>query len=72
MFLYNKRNQKGGIQMIKFNGINLLTVKDVSGLIKVTDRTILQYLRDGKIKGQKIGNTWYVTEQNLERYLKGE
>lgn len=58
--------------MKNFNGIYLLEVKDLSDKLMLSEKTIVNYLKCGRIKGQKIGQSWYVTEQNLERFIKGE
>lgn len=52
--------------------IKLYDLKEVSEILNVTERTVLTYLYDGKLKGQKIKRKWRVSEQNLKNFLNGE
>lgn len=50
----------------------LYSVKDLTKMLPITPLTIREYFRKGKIKGNKVGRNWYVTEENLESFLEGE
>lgn len=52
---------------LKFYGI-----RDIAQGLKVTERTVYNYVRDGKLKAVKIGGKWQVAEDNLRKFLKGE
>jgi len=52
--------------------LTLYTLKDLSGLLKVTERTLLTYIKDGKLKGQKIGGKWLISETNLQKFMNGD
>ncbi len=54
----------GGIIMLEYN--KLYTVEDVANRTGLTDRTIRNYLRDGKLKGKKIGGQWRFTVDDIE------
>jgi len=41
-------------------------------MLPITPFTIREYFRKGKIKGNKIGKNWFVTEENLESFIEGE
>jgi len=57
---------------IRYSGIKLLDVKDIKKILPITELTIREYLRKGKIPGgQKIGKNWYVSQDNLKAYLSG-
>ena len=57
---------------IQYKGIKLLDVKDIKKILPITELTIREYLRKGKIPGgQKIGKNWYVSQDNLKAYLSG-
>jgi excisionase family DNA binding protein len=58
--------------MKSFNGVNMYTVRDLSEKFGVSQNTIVKYLREGRIRGQKIGQSWYITEENLGKFLRGE
>ena len=45
------------------------TLEEISYLIKITRRTLYDYVKTGKLKAVKIGRTWRVTEKQLEEFL---
>ena len=52
--------------------IAVYTLSEIENIIGVTHRTLLNYVKDGKLKAAKIGGKWRVTEENLNRFLNGE
>lgn len=52
--------------------IKLYSLKDLVELLKVTERTLHNYIKSGKLKGQKIGGRWQISEANLQKFLNGE
>jgi excisionase family DNA binding protein len=52
--------------------INLYSLKDLAAQLKVTERTLHNYIKSGKLKGQKIGGKWQISETNLHKFLNGE
>ena len=49
--------------------ITLYNIEEAAQLLKVTPRTILQYIYDNKIPAQKIGRRWQIKEEDLKAYL---
>jgi len=47
----------------------IYTLEEISDLIKITRRTLYDYVKTGKLKAVKIGRTWRVTEKQLEEFL---
>lgn len=47
------------------------TLKELETILSVTNRTLQQYIKDGKIKAVKIGGKWRVTPENLEKFING-
>jgi excisionase family DNA binding protein len=45
----------------------LYTVEDIAKMTSLTSRTIRNYLKDGSLKGQKIGGQWRFTMENIKR-----
>jgi len=56
----------------ELEGIKLYSLKDLSSELKVSIITLRKYVRNGKLKAQKIGRKLYVSEKNLRAYLHGE
>jgi excisionase family DNA binding protein len=52
--------------------INLYSILELSKLLKVTDVTLRKYIKNGKLKAQKIGGAYYITEDNLKLFLNGK
>ena len=52
--------------------IKLYSLKDLAKLLNVTERTLHNYIKSGKMKGQKIGGKWQISETNLQRFLNGD
>jgi excisionase family DNA binding protein len=45
----------------------LYTVEDIAKMTSLTSRTIRNYLKDGSLKGQKIGGQWRFTMDNIKQ-----
>ena len=47
----------------------ILSIKEVAETAKLTEQHVRQLLREGKIKGTKVGKEWRVSKEALNRYL---
>ena len=47
----------------------ILSIKEVAETAKLTKQHVRQLLREGKIKGTKVGKEWRVSKEDLNRYL---
>ena len=47
----------------------LYSVQELVPVLGKSDQTIIIYLKQGKLKGKKIGNQWRVTEEALREFL---
>ncbi|NMA52849.1 MAG: helix-turn-helix domain-containing protein [Peptococcaceae bacterium] len=45
------------------------TPEEAAKKLKIARRTIYHWLRQGKIKGTKLGNMWRISETELNRIL---
>ena len=45
-------------------------LKDLSKKLKISVRTLRQYIKSGKLKAKKIGKAYYVTAPNLMAFLE--
>lgn len=48
-----------------------LTPKDIGQMLKVSDQLIQKLLREGEMKGLKVGRYWRVSPQWLNEFLEG-
>lgn len=51
--------------------IKLYNLQELEGLLEVTSRTLLTYIKQGKLKAVKIGGKWKVSESNLQDFVNG-
>src|SRR5690606_35291515 len=47
----------------------LLTPAQVADRLQLTEQTVYDWLRSGKIEGVKLGRLWRITEEHLEDFL---
>jgi len=52
--------------------IKIYTLKEVEEILKVTQRTLYNYIKTGKLKAVKTGKSWRVTHESLQRFLEIE
>ncbi|MFI5181564.1 MAG: helix-turn-helix domain-containing protein [Thermoanaerobaculia bacterium] len=45
------------------------TPEELVDILKVTKRTVYQFLRDGRLRGVKIGDTWRVSQEEVHRFM---
>lgn len=50
--------------------MNVYTMVEVAGILKVTRRTIYNYIKAGQLKAVKIGREWRVTQKALDSFLE--
>jgi excisionase family DNA binding protein len=48
------------------------TPEEIAANLKVSRKTIYNWIREGRLKAVKIGHFWRVSESELNRLLKGE
>lgn len=51
--------------------IELLKVEDLAKALHCNMETIRRYIRQGKLKAQKIGRRYYVSRDNLKTFTNG-
>ena len=57
---------------IKLGRKKYFLINDLVEILPINALTIREYLREGKIKGQKLGKLWTVEKADLERFLEGD
>ncbi len=58
--------------MKQIGDIKLYSVKDLHNALGVNARTIRDWFNKGRLKGRKIGNEWFITEENLKKFLNAD
>ena len=56
----------------KLDKLTLYTLTELESVLGVTHRTLQSYIKDGRLKGVKIGGKWKVSEENLKKFINGE
>ena len=56
----------------KIASLTLYSVDDLHELLGISKMTLRAYLREGKLKGRKMGVQWFVTEEAIRDYFNQE
>ena len=56
---------------IKIRGEKYYLVEDLVNILPLTKNTIRKYIRKGRIRGQKLGKLFYVSNSDLRAFLDG-
>lgn len=51
--------------------IKLYTLQELESILETSTRTLLTYIKKGKLKAVKIGGKWKVSEANLQDFVNG-
>lgn len=51
-------------------GIKFYTIQETAEVLNVTPQTVRAYIKQGKLKGQRIGRPILITENNLREFLQ--
>jgi excisionase family DNA binding protein len=52
--------------------IKLYTLQELVPVLDVTYRTLLDYVKTGRLKAVKIGGRWRISSENLQAFLNGQ
>lgn len=55
--------------MIKIGDLVAYPVAELAKMLNLHERTVRVMLRDGRLKGKKLGHKWYVTEETLKLFF---
>jgi len=56
----------------EYKGIKVYTVQELVKLFQLNPQSVRKYLKQGKLKGRKVGTKWLVTEEAVIKFLNGE
>ena len=51
-------------------GIKFYTIPETAQALRVTPQTVRAYIKQGKLRSQRIGRPILITENNLREFLK--
>ena len=54
----------------QIGSLTLFSIDDLHESLGLSKMTLRAYLRDGKLKGRKLGVQWFVTEDALREYFE--
>lgn len=63
----NKNNRLAELESLK-----VYTLTELEPILGVTHRTLLTYIKDGRLKAVKIGGKWKVSGDTLRKFINGE
>jgi len=63
----DKTNRTSELEELK-----VYSLTEIEPILGVTHRTLLTYIKDGRLKGVKIGGKWKVSGENLRKFINGE
>lgn len=52
------------------DALKIYTLEECSNILKVTKRTLYNYIKNGKLKAVKMGKYWRVPEQVLQEFIE--
>jgi len=52
------------------DNIQLMTMQEAAKILKVSERTVRRYIKDGHLKGYKLEGAYRITDKELKRFLK--
>ena len=57
---------------VELENLKVYTLTEIEPILGVSHRTLLTYIKDGRLKGVKIGGKWKVSGENLRKFVNGE
>lgn len=55
----------------QIGSLTLYSVDDLHEKLGISKLTLRNYFKEGKLKGRKLGVSWYITEESLKDYFEG-
>ena len=63
---------RAGENAAKLDTVGSYKLTELEPILGVTHRTLQTYIKDGRLKGVKIGGKWKVSEETLRKFINGE
>jgi len=55
----------------KIRGISFFTTDQLVDILDLSILTVRKYLKEDKIRAVKVGQRWYISSRNLDKFLSG-
>ena len=49
---------------------DIMTIREVAGYLKLTEKTAYRLVAEGKIPGFKVGGSWRFKRSEIEKWIK--
>ena len=63
-------DRQRGNMSIELGQVTPFTVEELAERLDVQERTIREYLREGRLQGRKLAGRWYVTDEAIADYFR--
>lgn len=57
--------------MLQIDDIKAYNVQEVAEMLDISAQTVRAYIKQGKLKAQKAGSKYIITEETLKAFVKG-
>jgi excisionase family DNA binding protein len=54
-----------------FDDIELIKLVDIAKKLGIHIVTLRRYIKSGKLKAQKLGNSYFVSKENFKEFING-
>jgi excisionase family DNA binding protein len=68
---YKTMKKDNAERLAELEALKVYTLTEIEGTLGVTHRTLLNYVKSGRLKAVKIGGKYKVTGENLRKFLNG-
>lgn len=52
--------------------VEIYTLPQLVDVLKVSKRTLIQYIKEGRLRAVRIGRSWQVSADNLKAFVNGQ
>jgi excisionase family DNA binding protein len=56
--------------MITIGKVKVFTVAEIAEKFNLTETSVRSYLKKGRLAGQKMGRSWYISETAIEDFFR--
>ena len=54
------------------NEDKVITLGELQEYLRITKPTAIKFLKEGKIRANKVGGQWRILKSEVDKYLRGE